>query len=111
MKIPFDFDPLTGSKSWFIDGEGDDFQILTETDVQPVIDRNKSLQNYGGGDGKDYWRAGDNMRHEASIPIGVQMEWMTKHGVDVMNPAHMDGVVKLLNDPEYRYLKTANVRI
>ena len=90
-KIPFDYDPLTGSKSWFVDGEGDDFSIITEHDVQPVIDRNKALQCYGNG--KDYWKAGGDMRHEASIPMGVQMEWMTKYGVDALNPEHIDGVI------------------
>jgi hypothetical protein len=32
-------------------------------------------------------------------------EWATRHGVEMWNPAHKDGVKKLLNHPDYRYLR------
>ena len=102
-----DYDPLTGIKYEFIDGEGDSFHIRETQDVQPFIDHNKRLQNTG----KDYWRAGGDWRHEATIPLGVQMEWLTKYGIEVWNPDHQKAVVKKLNDPEWKYLKTAEIII
>ena len=110
MKRFLDHDPLTGITSWFVDGDGDDdFHIVTTQDVEPFLEATKQVRNIGNG--KDYWRAGGDMRHEATVPIGVQMEWLTKYGVDVLNPDHLDGVTKLLNDPEWRYLKTADIII
>jgi hypothetical protein len=47
----------------------------------------------------------------ASIPIGVQYKWLIHHGVDVMNRDHWPKVKRLLNDPEWRYLKTAEIII
>ena len=106
----FDHDPLTGITETFIDLGGDDFAIRQTQDVTPFIELNKAKQNYDA-DGKAYWRAGGDFRHEATIPVGVQMEWLTKYGVDVYNPDHLKKVTKLLNDSEYRYLKTANILI
>ena len=45
------------------------------------------------------------MWHAASIPITVQMEWMVKYGVDLMNADHIDGVKRLLNSSDYSYLR------
>jgi len=106
---PFDFDPLTGITETFIDLGGDDFAVRQVQDVTPFIEANKAKQNYGNG--RDYWKAGGDFRHEATIPIGVQMDWLTRYGIDVYNPDHMKGVTRLLNDPEYRYLKTAEIII
>jgi len=106
----FDYDEFTGITETFIDLGGDDFAIQQTQDVTPFVELNKAKQNYDA-DGKAYWRAGGDFRHEATIPIGVQMEWLTKFGVDVYDPSHIDGVKRLLNDPEYRYLKVGNIVI
>lgn len=79
----FDYDPLTGITETFIDLGGDDFAIRQTQDVSAFIDANKAKQNYDA-DGKAYWRAGGDFRHEATIPIGVQMDWLTRYGVDVI---------------------------
>lgn len=103
----FDYDPLTGITEYFEDLGGDKFAIHTTQNVDPFIEANKQKQNTG----KEYWKAGGDMRHEATVPIGVQYEWMTKYGIDVYNPDHLKGVTRLLNDPEWRYLKTAEIII
>jgi len=105
----FDYDPLTGVKEEFIDLGGDDFAIRSTQDVQPFLDATKYCRSIGNG--KDYWRAGGDLRHEATIPIGVQYEWLTKYGVDVYNPDHWPKVNKLLNDPEWKYLKVGEIII
>ena len=102
----FDYDPLTGIKETFVETE-DGFAIRQEQDVTPFIEANKAKQ----GSGRDYWKAGGDLRHEATIPMGVQYEWLTKYGIDVYNPDHTDGVVRLLNSNEWRYLKTAEIII
>lgn len=107
MKRLLDYDELTGIRYEFIDGEGDDFHIRQTQDVQCFIDHNKRLQNTG----KDYWKAGGDWRHEATIPLGVQYEWLSRYGIEVWNPEHKDAVVKKLNDPEWKYLKTSEIII
>jgi hypothetical protein len=41
----------------------------------------------------------------------VYYEWKRKFGVDLYNKNHAQAVKKLLNSPDYRYLKTTNRRI
>ena len=93
-----DFDPLTGIRQYFgWDADGE--YIIDEIDcssTQAVIDQNKRLE--GEGMGKD-------MRLAASIPPEVQYEWLDKYGIECWNPAHKDGVKRLLNSNEYRYLR------
>tara|TARA_R110000803_G_scaffold33300_5_gene73001 strand:+ start:737 stop:1036 length:300 start_codon:yes stop_codon:yes gene_type:complete len=73
-------------------------------DIQPLIDSNKKLQQ------NDHSMK-DEFRLSARIPVTVVYEWKAKYGVDVYNPNHKEGVRKLLNGAEYKYLKTTNRRI
>jgi|TARA_R100000322_G_scaffold120266_1_gene77903 mannosyltransferase OCH1-like enzyme len=72
--------------------------------IQPLIDSNKKLQQ------EDH-HIKDEFRLSARIPMTVYYEWKNKYGVDLFNPNHKEGVRKLINSPEYRYLKTTNRRI
>jgi hypothetical protein len=101
MKRILDYDPLTGIKSVY-EGTTDGFMVHYEQDVEDIIETNKIKAN----DAPD--RMGEFV-HAADIPITIQMEWMIKHGVDIYNPDHTPGILRLLNDPDYRYLKTRHI--
>tara|TARA_R100001460_G_scaffold106093_1_gene153311 strand:- start:664 stop:963 length:300 start_codon:yes stop_codon:yes gene_type:complete len=73
-------------------------------DIQPLIESNKKLQQ------EDHFIK-DDFRLSARIPMTVYYEWKNKFGVDLFNPDHKEGVKKLINSPEYRYLKTTTRRI
>ena len=73
-------------------------------DIKPLIDSNKKLQQ------EDHHIA-DDFRLSTRIPMTVYYEWKNKYGVDMFDPNHKEGVKKLINSPEYRYLKTTNRRI
>lgn len=103
----FDYVPETGVTEWFEDLGGDDFAIHYEQDARPTIEENKRKQSAG----REYYARDKDMWKVASIPIGVQYKWLTEYGVDVLNKDHWPKVKKLLNDPEWRYLKTAEVII
>lgn len=75
--------------------------LVQEHDVAPVIEHNKALQNEGFDKSSEMW-------HAASIPIGIQYEWLDKYGVDFWNKNHKPAVMKLLNSNEYRYLRVNN---
>lgn len=96
------YDPLTGLKTFHDYDEATDTTFLHHTqDVQPILDANKRAANDASGP------LGEMVR-VASIPAVVQLEWL-KRGVDLYNPDHKQGVAKLLDDPEWRYLKVRNI--
>lgn len=100
-----DHDPLTGVRQYFgWDDDGNEYLIdeADKRDVQAVLDRNKELSNHHDNREGDMWLA-------ASIPTWVMYEWLDKHGVWLFNPDHKDGVRRLLNSSDYRYLKCKDI--
>lgn len=95
-----DYDPHTGMKTWFSssDDDGGTWNLRYEQDVSPLLDANKEAQ-------AESWDRRSEMWHAASIPNVVLMEWITKHGIEYFNPNHKEGVKRLLNSDEYRYLR------
>ena len=100
---PFDYDPATGVRTWFSSDEenGGQWHFKREQDVAPILDRNKEAQ-------AETWDKRSEMWHAAHIPTFVMYEWATKHGVEFWNPAHKDGVKRLLNSDEYRWCRVKN---
>lgn len=100
-ELLFDYDPLTGHRQWFsTDEETGISYIRHEQDIGNILRFNKEMQ----ADCSDDFKRGE-MWHAAKIPITVMYEWAAKYGVEAWNPAHKDGVMRLLNDPDYRYLR------
>lgn len=100
-----DRDPLSGIAQYFgVDADGQEYIIdrINRDETRATLDRNKALE--GAGMGKD-------MRLAASIPPEVQFEWLDRHGIEFWNPAHKDGVKRLLNSNEYRYLRVNHFMI
>lgn len=94
-----DVDPLTGQRQYFgwnRDGEHAIIDEFDGVDTQAVLDRNKALEGHG---------MGSDWRLAASIPPEIQYRWLDEHGIEFWNPAHADGVKRLLNSNEYRYLR------
>lgn len=98
-ELLLDYDPISGMKEWISTDEdtGETF-VRYEQDVSPILDYNKEMQADGFDKRSEMW-------HAAKVPNVVAMEWLTKYGVQMWNPAHKDGVRKLLNSNEYRYLR------
>lgn len=55
---------------------------------------------------RDHGPKDDEFRRVASIPVAVQYEWLTKHGVNFWDEDHWPAVMRLLRSPDYRYLAT-----
>ena len=106
--IILDVDPYSGAVETFDYDEGDDLAIVKRScDVQPVIDINKSQHLYSDG-----WVTQDKaMRLEARIPVDVALLWLQRYGVDVYRREHWPAVRRLLNDPDWRYLRTSTRRL
>ena len=95
MKEIFHHDPHTGEST-----------IETVQDVEPYLEVNKKLQNM-----PEYSKQGmkDEFLHYAFIPDSIILKWKVELGIDVYNPNDKKAVFKLLNDPEYLYLKTTKM--
>lgn len=104
-KRVLDVDPLSGVRVVYEEESDGSIAIHHEQDVTRYLERNKALAN-----DDDRTKAGlkGEMWHYASIPTIVQMKWLKEHGVDIYKPEHRKKMFKLLNDPDYRYLKTTS---
>jgi len=107
MKRLLSIDPISGLKTWHDHDQVTDVTTIGYTsDAGPLLEQNKVLQN-----SDDYTKKGIKQEfwHYASIPAGIVMDWLINRGVDVYNKEHTKKVLQLLNDPEYRYLKTTTL--
>lgn len=98
-----DYDPLTGLKTFHnYDHATGETSLRYEQDASAILDDNRAAS-------AAYSRTSKmgEMVHVASIPVAVQLKWMVEKGVDVLNPDHKQAVAKLLDDPEWAYLKRA----
>lgn len=97
------FDPVTMMKTYHsYDDDEKKTYISYEQDVQPIIDYNKALQN---APQSEYRRKRD-VWHIAHIPAAIVMQWRCEEGIDVYNDEHTDRVMKKLNDPSWKYLRS-----
>jgi hypothetical protein len=101
-----DHDASLGRSKWIASGDEPDTVLVKTTfeedHTDAILDANKAGQIDNTGPMGD-------MVHAASIPVGVMYEWIRKFGVNAWNPHHMDGVKRLLNSSDYRYLKCRNI--
>jgi hypothetical protein len=98
-----DADPVTGLFTWHeFDAASGRTAITYEQDVEPLVEANKAQAREAAGPMGD-------MAHVASIPASIQLKWLIEKGVDVLDPDHRQAVAKLLDDPEWRYLKVRNI--
>jgi hypothetical protein len=99
-----DYDPFTGMTTTFdYDFSSNTTYVGREQDFSLLLDANKALQNdesYSKQGIKSEWW------HMAKIPNIVIEKWKNEKGIDVLNKDHWPAVKRLLNDPEYRWLKT-----
>lgn len=93
-----DYCAVTGEKQWFSTDEDGNSFVRYEQDVSKTLDHNKEAQADGFDKRSDVW-------HAAKIPNVILMEWAVKYGVKFWDSSHQDGVKKLLNHPDYRYLR------
>ena len=76
--------------------------IHSSGDTQPVLDANKEDANHGNP-----WTPSRDLKHVARIPAEVYMIWLNDLGVDALNPDHRPAVRKLLNDVQWKHLRTS----
>ena len=99
----FDYDPMLNQTEYFhSDTAAKTFTIQTVQDVEPILEFNKRQFNDGDG-----YTPSRDMKKIASVPLNVVELWKEKYGFDLFNKNHAQGVRRLLNDADWRYLRTA----
>lgn len=106
MKRLLEYDEFRGLRIDF-EADGDKFHLHYTQDVEPLLDENKAKRNAG----REYYARDSELWKVASVPVTVQYEWIKRYGRDPLEPENQDLLRQLLNDPEWRYLKTAEVYI
>lgn len=108
MKRLLDKCPLTGMETWH------DYDPVTRVttlydvqDCDPYLDRNKRLAN---DETRSKKGIKDGWWHVASIPNAIIHRWLSE-GINVYRREHQKAVMKKLQDPEWRYLKTTSGRL
>ena len=111
MKRVLDIDPETGLRHDFVGHDDGSFSIVTSQDAEAIIESDKTDQSIGKfrlkGDSE-----GDEWWHVGCIPNIVVMKWLGE-GIDVYSgdPDMKKKVARKLNDIEWRWLKSADVRV
>ena len=85
---------------WVEDGAGNWAQQTFQV-TGPLLDLNKEAQNHC-----DPYNAARDVRQVARIPLVILAKWRHELGVDYWNPDHQAKVDALLDDPEWRWLRT-----
>ena len=91
-----------GTEEWFkVDPVTGKWVIRTlDPDVAPVLDATRVEQN----DPRRGYSASRDLRHIGRIPNIVALQWM-KMGVNIFDPNDGPKIRKLLNDPDWRWLR------
>lgn len=108
MRQILDVDPLTGLITWHeYDSASDTTLIHYEQDIEPVLDHNKALQN----EDDRGWGKTRDLRRVGCIPPVIIVKWLTEDGINVFDRNHDDAVKRKLNDPDWKWLRTAPGRV
>lgn len=87
----------------FIRHNGDGTVTVRETmDVEPFLEDNVAMANHDDG-----WSEDKYMRRCASIPLALLDQWKSE-GLDIHDRNNEKIVKRILNDPDYRKLRTAH---
>jgi hypothetical protein len=78
------------------------FTVERRADVEPAIDANKRAAALNDG-----YSPSRELRRVASIPVTVQMQWIQRFGGDPLAKGNERWLRRLLNDPEWRHLRTS----
>lgn len=101
-----DFEPFFTSSAGvdytIAEKENGDLVLRSDVDVSPVLERNKAMMNHNDG-----YSPTREFRRVFSIPGALVQYFWEVEGWSVYDPEHADRLVKILNDPDWRLLRTA----
>lgn len=96
-------------ETWYWDDETEKFTIKNTFNVGHVLKANIEQANAS----IDQRFGKEMLHHVADIPLGVVTKLLREHNVDVFSsdPTEQKKLRKLLEDPDYLYLKTTTRKL
>jgi hypothetical protein len=82
--------------------DGDRTSVVSLQDAEPILERNKAMAAHNDG-----YTPSRELRRVASIPLILVLKWLNEEGWYAFDPNARDRLKRKLNDPEYRWLRTA----
>lgn len=92
---------------WRDDDEGPGATAMAVQEVTPILERNQAMASHNDG-----YTPSRDMARIASIPLSILYKWMTENpGFDPFSqdPDCQKKLYALLDDPEWRYLRTSEI--
>lgn len=105
MPKRFLFRSSAGIDHYTVEDE-DGFRFYSEQALDPILDRNKAMANENDG-----YTPSRDIRRVATIPYVIGLQWLNEEGWWFMDPDNADRLARKLNDPDWRYLRTADGQI
>jgi hypothetical protein len=102
------YDPVNDVTTFhYYDPTNDQTTIESVQDVSAFLDASKALHNtsYQKDGIKEEWM------HGAHFPAIIQEKWLREYGINVLDKNHMPRVLRMLNDPEWKYLKLGSCKL
>lgn len=108
MADKFLLDQVGGETTEIVfDRSSDRVDIIKSFDTTEVVEMNEKMRNQGNN---GYGPTGE-IKHVANIPHWVIDTWNQHYGVNVMLPENEELFNRLLNDPDYYFLRTSDGRV
>lgn len=108
-----DLKPLIGASfagdvaHWWRDNGDGTSAIVSVQEVGPALERNRAMANHNDG-----WSPTRELRRAAFIPNVIRQKWLEEEGWDAYRPdIYGERLRRKLNDPDWRYLRTAEWRM
>lgn len=103
-----DYRPDAGITKLFHRLHDGDWAYEIKQDCAPIADANAEARNHCN----PYNKSRD-LRLDARIPLIYRQVWLDRYGVDFLSPDRdvQKKVDKLLDDPEWRWMKTTDERL
>ena len=86
--------------------DGKTFDINKTQEVGSLLNANKAQSNEVGRKATD-----DCYNRVASIPAIIIAKWLLEDNLDIYHPDHAKRLKQKLNDPEWLYLRTNEMRL
>lgn len=105
-----EINPVTGAREDFYwDDQTKTLVQRSRSDVTAILENNKRRSN-NTIDGRKFG-GGQMMHHVADIPNSMIVKFRKEHGLDIFSPEDRPKILKLLDSPDYRHLKTTTARL
>jgi len=105
-----EYNPYTDAvEDWYWDADNETFTIRNRHNLGNILEMNKS-QAAGSLESRF---GGEMLHHVAEIPLCVVTKLKKEHNIDVFtsDPTEKRRLRRLLDDPEWRFLKTTVKRL